>query len=306
MRDDGGMSTAPSFDSFSNQLADAIASAAPSVVQVHGGRRPGTGLVYAENVVLTTIRSLGREDHLRVRRDDGEALDAELAGWDPATNLAVLRVGGLSRPAITPSATAPRVGHLAIAVARSWSNAVTATTGIVSVIGGPLATGRRRAIDEVIRTSAPMHDGFSGGAFLDVSGGLIGVATAARIRGLGVVIPAAIAWKTAASVLEHGRPRRGYVGVALQRVTLAPPQRPAPEREGALLVVGVTDGSPAAAAGVLIGDVLTDFDGTALDAPDDLLDLLTGDRAGRTVPVRLLRGGQPLEMNIAVGERPSS
>jgi len=169
VRDDSGMSTALSLEVFSNQLADAVASAAPSVVQVQGGRRPGTGLVYADNVVLTTIRSLGREDHLRVRRDDGEALDAELAGWDPATNLAVLRVQGLSRAVLTPASSAPRVGHLAIAVARSWSNAVTATTGMVSVIGGPLATGRRRAIDEVIRTSAPMHDGFSGGAFLDAS-----------------------------------------------------------------------------------------------------------------------------------------
>ena len=301
------MPTALSLDVFSNQLADAIAAAAPSVVQVQGGgRRPGTGLVYADHVVLTTIRSLGREDQLRVRRDDGEALDAELAGWDPATNLAVLRVQGLSRPAMTPTASPPRVGHLAIAVARSWSNAVTATTGIVSVIGGPLATGRRRAIDEVIRTSAPMHDGFSGGAFLDVSGSLIGVATAARIRGLGVVIPAGIAWKTAAAVLEHGRPRRGYVGVAVQRVALASAQRPAPDREVALLVVGVTDGSPAAAAGVLVGDVLIDFDGHPLEAPDDLLDLLTGDRAGRTVPVRLFRGGQPLEISIAVEERPSS
>ena len=183
---------------------------------------------------------------------------------------------------------------------------MTATTGIVSVIGGPLATGRRRAIDEVIRTSAPMHDGFSGGAFLDVSGGLIGVATAARIRGLGVVIPAGIAWKTAASVLEHGRPRRGYVGVAVQRVALTPAQRPAPERERALLVVGVTDGSPAAAAGVLVGDVLMDFDGVPLDTPDDLLDVLTGDRAGRTVVARLIRGGQPLDVTIAVGERSSS
>jgi len=82
-----------------------------------------------------------------------------------------------------------RVGHLALAVARSWSNVVTASAGIVSVIGGPLPTGRRRAIDQVIRTTAPMHDGFAGGAFLDTSGGLIGIATAAAIRGLGVVIP---------------------------------------------------------------------------------------------------------------------
>src|SRR5438876_3939015 len=98
--------------------------------------------------------------------------------------------------------TDARVGHLALAVARSWSNALTASAGIVSVIGGPLPTGRRRAIDEVIRTTAPMHDGFAGGAFVDTTGGLVGVTTASAIRGLGVVIPAAIAWQTAATVVQ--------------------------------------------------------------------------------------------------------
>src|SRR5438445_6216639 len=194
--------------SFSNQLADAVAAAAPSVVQVQGRRRPASGLVYADNVVLTTIQALGREDGLHVRRHDGSVLEAELAGWDPTTNLALLRVAGLDVKAILPAAAPARVGHLALALARSWSNSVTASAGIVSVIGGPLPTGRRRAIDQVIRTNAPMHGGFAGGAFLDTAGGLIGIATAASIRGLGVVIPAPIAWKTAATVLEHGGLKR--------------------------------------------------------------------------------------------------
>src|SRR5262245_21141681 len=197
---------------FSTQLADAVASAAPSVVQVQGRRRPASGLVYADGVVLTTVRALGREDGVRVRRHDGTVLDAELAGWDPTTSLALLRVAGLDAPPLVPADAKARVGQLALALARSWSNAVTASAGLVSVIGGPLATGRRRSIDEVIRTSAPMHDGFSGGAFLAVDGGLLGVTTAASIRGLGVVIPAGIAWRTAATLAEHGSLKRGYLG----------------------------------------------------------------------------------------------
>src|SRR4029078_10735047 len=120
---------------FSNQLADAVAAAAPSVVQVQGRRRPASGLVYADNVVLTTVRALGREDGIHVRRHDGRALDAELAGWDPTKSLAVLRVAGLETPAIAPAGSAPRVGHLALAVARSWSNVITASAGMLSVIG---------------------------------------------------------------------------------------------------------------------------------------------------------------------------
>lgn len=290
---------------FSNQLADAVATASPSVVQVQGRRRPASGLVYADGVVLTTVRALGREDGLHVRRDDGQTFDAELAGWDPTTSLAVLRVAGLGARPIAPASSEARVGHLALAVARSWSNAVTASAGIVSVIGGPLPTGRRRAIDQVIRTTAPMHDGFAGGAFLDTSGGLVGIATAAAIRGLGVVIPAAIAWKTAGTLLEHGRLKRGYLGIAGQPVTLAENQKGAEGRDGALLVVGVTSGSPAAAAGVLVGDVLLQFDGQAIESPEDLLDLLVGDRVGRQVTVRALRGGAVTDLKVTVGERPT-
>jgi len=289
--------------SFSNQLADAVAAASPSVVQVQGHRRPVSGLVYAENVVLTTARALGRGDNLHVRRDDGRTLDAELAGWDPTTSLAVLRVPGLETRPIQPAASAARVGHLAVAVARSWSNNVTASAGIVSVIGGPLRTGHRRAIDQVIRTTAPMHDGFSGGAFLDTSGALLGIATAAAIRGLGVVIPASIAWKTAATVLEHGSLKRGFLGIAAQPVHLADHQRAAGGREQALLVVGVTSESPAAAAGVLVGDVLLEFDGHALESPEELLDLLLGDRVGRAVPLKVLRGGATVEFAVTVCER---
>lgn len=290
----------------SDQLADVIAATAVSVVQVQGRRRPASGLVYGPDVVVTTMRALGREDGIRVRRDDGETYEAELAGWDPSTSLAAVRVPGLDGRPLTAATTSPRVGHLALALARSWSNAVTASAGIVSVIGGPLPTGRRRAIDQVIRTTAPMHEGFAGGALLDASGALLGIATAVEIRGLGVVIPAPIAWKAIAAVLEHGGVRRGYLGIAGQTVTLPAGQREAigGDREDALLVVGLTDGGPAARGGVLVGDVIATFDGEPVESPEDLLDRLVGSRAGREVPLRILRGGAARDVTVVVGERP--
>ena len=282
----------------SNSMADAVAATAPSVVQVHGRRRPASGLVYANGTVVTTMRAVGREDGLRVRTHGGDALEATLAGWDPTTSLAVLKVADLKAPPLTPSSTPARVGHIALAVARSWSNAVTASAGIVAVIGGPLPTGRRRAIDEVIRTTAPMHDGFSGGAFLDAGGALIGMTTAASIRGFGVVIPAGIVWKTAAHVLEHGGAARGYLGIVGQPVRF-------PDKEtGGLLVTSLASDGPAAKAGVLIGDVVLSLDGTAVAAPEDLLDLLTGSRIGQTAALHLIRGGMPLDLRVTVGARP--
>lgn len=298
VRDDSGMLT-----QFSNQMADAVASAAPSVVQVHGGRRPVSGLVYASDVVLTTMRGVGQHEHVPVRRHDGQVLQGDLAGWDPATQLAVLRVPGLGLAPIVRAAAEARVGHLALAIARSWSNAVTATAGLVSVIGGPLATGRRRAIDQVIRTSAPMHEGFSGGAFVNTEGGLLGVATAISIRGLGVVIPAATAWTAAAALLEHGSLKRGYLGIAAQPVSVPDRQRGNSGRAEGLLVVGVKPDSPAGTAGVLVGDILLALDDHPLTTPEELLDLLTGDRVSRPATLQVIRGDQPVSVTVTIAER---
>ncbi len=292
-----------SLAAFSNQLADAVANVAGSVVQVHGRRRPATGLIYAPDAVVTTARAVGREDGVQVTTPDGRSLNAELAGWDLTTHVAVLKVPGLGGRPIEPASAPARVGQIALGVARSWSNSLTASAGIVAVIGGPLATGRRRAIDQVIRVTAPMHDGFAGGACLDVTGGIIGLVTAARIRGFRVVIPTSIAWKAAQDVLEHGRPRRGYLGIAGQAVQLGAAQRPTEERETAVLIVGVTPDSPAAAAGLIVGDVLTDLDGQPIESPEDLLDVLIGDRVGRQVELRIIRGGAPATLSVSLREK---
>lgn len=288
----------------STQMADAVDAVAASVVQVQGHRRPASGLVYGDGLVLTTMRAIGGDDGLHVRRHDGTVLDAELAGWDQTTTLAVLRVANLGLPALSPSSITPRVGNLAIAVARSWSNSLTASAGIVSVIGGPLRTGRRRAIDQVIRTTAPMHDGFSGGAFTDSTGGLIGVTTATAIRGTAVVIPAGIAWAAAQRVLEHGQVRRGYLGVMGQAVTLSASQAASCGRETALLVVGVAPSSAAASAGVLVGDIVLALDETSTASPEDLLDLLATQNVGRQATLRVLRGSTAVDLPVTIGERP--
>jgi S1-C subfamily serine protease len=297
--------TSSVLETMSNELVEAVTAAAPAVTQVQGGRSPISGVVCADDVVLTTIRALGRGDGVQVRRHDGKTYEAELAGWDPATRLVALRVAGLDVAPFVLSDQPARVGQIALAVARSWSNAVTASAGIVSIIGGPLRTGVGRAIDEIIRTTAPMHDGFAGGAFVDSAGRLIGVSTAAAIRGLGVVIPARIAWATAAALVQHGTVRRGYLGLAGQTVRLPDGQRGPDNRDRGLLVVAVTPESPAAAAGLLVGDLLLDFDGQAVGSADELLEQLTAERIGHAVPIQVRRGGVAIELQVTIGERAS-
>jgi S1-C subfamily serine protease len=293
------------FAEISENIAEVVARVAPSVVQVEGRRRRVSGVVYAPGIVLSTTRALGRDDTARIRRHDGTWFAAELAGWDVATQLAVLKVEGLDVPAVERARREARTGQLAVSVARSWSNAVTASVGNVAIIGGPLPTGPRRGIERIIRTTAPMHDGFSGGAFVDPAGQLAGITTAAAIRGLGIVIPADIAYTTAETIVKRGGFRRSYLGLAGQSVRLPETQRLEHDAEEALLVVAVTPGSPAAAAGVLVGDLLLEFAGRPLVAPEDLLTLLMDEPAGREVALRIRRGTQTIDVRVTLGERPA-
>jgi S1-C subfamily serine protease len=292
-----------SLTALSEQMATAVESIAPSVVQVHGRRRPVSGVAYASDIVLTNARALGRDDGVKVTTSDGRTTTAELAGWDPASGLAALRIAGLALTPAPVADTPARVGHIALAVARSWSNSLTASAGIVAVIGGPLRTGRGRELEQVIRVTAPLHEGFAGGAVTDAAGRVIGIGTAAQIRGLAVVIPAAIAWKSVAHVLEHGRPKTGFLGVSGHPVRLAEGQRGNGGRDRALLVIDVTAGGPADAGGVLIGDLILDVDQQPVGSIDDLLSLLNSERVGRGVAVRVLRGGAVKDLTVTVGER---
>jgi serine protease Do len=292
-----------SLASLSNELADLSAAHAPSVVQVIGARRPASGVIHGADTIITTARALGREDGLRVRVNDADPIEADLAGWDPASGIAVLRSRAkleIAPPKIAESE--PRVGQIVVALARSWSNALTASAGIVAVVGGPLRTGRRREISRVIRVTAPMHDGFAGGGLFDASGVLAGITTAAVIRGFGVAIPASIAWTAANQVLTVGT-SRGFVGVAVQPVQLSAAQRTSGHERG-LLVVGVTPGSPAEAAGVIVGDILLQFGDKPTESPEDLLDQLTGNLIGQKIQVRTLHGGLPRDVEVAVATRP--
>ena len=148
-----------------------------------------------------------------------------------------------------------------------------------------------------------MHDGFGGGAFVDTGGKLIGVPTAAEIRGLGVVIPVRIAWAAAAALIQHGSVKRGYLGLAGQPVRLPGAQRGPDDRDRALLVVAVTPESPAEAAGLLVGDLLLEFDGHPIRSADELLELLTAERIGHPAPIQIRRGAERLDLTMTVSER---
>jgi S1-C subfamily serine protease len=287
----------------SNQMADAVDSAARYVLQVRSRRwRPAAGVVFAEHHVLVADHAVEQDEDVTVRTHDGRVLAAAVAGRDPSSDLAVLEVADLTVQPAVPSPASARVGQVAIAVGRSWSGAVIAGFGVVSSVGGPWRTGRGPGVEQVIRTDIAPYAGFTGGALLAPDGSLLGVASGILLRGLSLAIPAAIAWPLADGLAQHGGVRRAFLGVAGQPVRLSETQHRGVRTRG-ILVVNVSDGGPAHRAGLMVGDVLLSLNGQPVEDPDALLSLLTADLVDRPVPVEILRAGTPQTVEVTPQSR---
>jgi S1-C subfamily serine protease len=289
----------------SDGMADAVENIAASVVRVNGRRRrSGSGVVFVQNKVLTASHVLEREEDLSVETADGRTLTARFVGRDHPTDLAVLDVEGLDVEPVTPAEGEARVGQISLAVgSHSRGEGPRATLGVVSAVGGPVRTRRGPRLERYIQTDATPYPGFSGGPLIDVRGNVLGILVSGWGRGAAFAIPADLAWRTAGTLSEGGSVKRGYLGILSQPVRLPDGQRLGLTQRGGLLVVGVEDGSPAGRGGLIVGDILATLDGQSVEDTDDLLVLLAGDRVGRPVPVRLVRGGELAEMEITVGER---
>lgn len=289
--------------SLSEELAAAVEAVAPSVVQAHGARRAQAGLVFDADLVMTSGRHLDGAT-VSVRAADGRVLEGTLVGHGRMTGLAVVRVPGLGAPA-ADTAPAPAPGHLAQAVGRTWSGGVFAAFAPVAVVGGPLRTGRRTELPQVIRVGLAPHGALVGGALVDGAGRVLGLVTGTAIRGTTVVVPSEFAWADAREVVAHEGRAPGYLGIGSMPVGLPEAQRAGGSGRG-LLVTSVAEGGPAASAGVLVGDVIVAFDGAPVDDPDDLLARLRGVRAGQAVRLSCSRGGVAHELAVTAGERPRS
>ncbi len=288
----------------SNQMADAVERVSLGLVLVNGRQgRPGSGIVYAQDLVLTADHVLEREEDLTIVTHDGRTLPAQFAGRDLATDLAVLRVANLSiAPAVTSTEQA-RVGQLVLAVGRTENDGPMASVGVVSAVGGPLRIAQGVTLERYIRTDAIPYPGFSGGPLIDTQGAVLGITTTGLLNSATLAIPATIAWGIAETLAQQGFIKRGYLGISSQLVQLPEAQRAGRSEEHGLLIVQVDEGSPAQKGGLLLGDILIAIDGHPLKDAEDLRSLLTGDRVGKTIPVEVIRGGKPQTLQVTVGQR---
>jgi len=288
----------------SNAMAAAAEKAGASTVLVDARRRmPGSGIAFATDLVLTADHVVEQEDGIRVLLADGTQVGAKLAGRDPGSDLAVLR---LDKPAAKAAEQAreAKIGELVLALGRPSPEGIEVSLGVISAMGGPVRT-HGGSIEKFIRTDTTPFPGFSGGPLVDAEGRVVGVNTSGFGRGIALTIPADYAWKIANQLSTTGSVKRGYLGIRSEMVELAEAAQKALQREQpvGLLIVGVEKKSPAEAGGLMVGDILVGVNGQAVADHDSLFGHLGGDLVDQTVPVEVLRGGQKARVDVKIGAR---
>jgi S1-C subfamily serine protease len=285
-----------SLTSLSDELAGVVERAGASVVAVYGGgRMPSSGVHWSPGLIVTAEHSLRRDEEIRVGLADGRTIAAELAGRDPGTDLAVLKIDG-GALAVLPSTrqSGAKTGNIVLAIGRHRDIGVCAAMGIVSVVGPGYQTWRGGRLDSFLRLDLELYPGCSGALVVDSSGQAVGIASSIHSRIAPVAIPAATVDRVAAELAKRGYVARGYLGVGMQPVAL-------PDGAG-LIVVSVEKSSPAAKAGFVIGDILLALGGKTVRDTRDVQTFLAGDQIGKTVAASILRGGERKEIALTVGE----
>ena len=281
----------------SSELADVVGKIGKSVVAVDARPRFGSsGVFWRPGIVVTAEHTIRREEEITVTLPDGAKVQASMAGSDPGTDLALLKVDGSNAQAPALAAGDPAPGNLALAIGRSPDSGVNATMGIVSAVSGSWRTWRGGRLDRYIRLDLTLYPGSSGGLVVNANGEAIGIATSALSRIAGLAIPASTVDRVVDEILSRGHVARGYLGVGLQPVEL-------PDHHKGLIVLSLEPEGPAAKSGVLIGDVMVSLGGAAVEDTDDIQSVLERHAVGQTVSAGLVRGGAALTIGIVIGER---
>ncbi len=300
-------SSAELLAALSNGLADAVARAAAGTVTVYGRRRlPASGIAWDATTVVTASHVVERDEDITIGLPDGTRVPATLVGRDHGSDLAVLSAELTGVTPLAHAGTAARVGHLALAVGRAGTDDLRATFGSISTVGGTWRTINGNEVAGFVRAELTMLPGFSGGPLVTVGGELIGMNTSAIGHDGGLTLPVNAIAPIAAELREHGKVRRGYLGVATRTVDVPESLRGgADDAQGrGLMVVHVEPDGPAGGAGLVLGDVLLAIGGQAVSDAESLQRQLGPETVGQPVQVQLLRGGAVTEISVTVGTRP--
>src|SRR5919204_948459 len=249
-------------DAYSAAVVGVAEKVLPSVASVRVRTRRGQGagsasVLTADGFLLTSAHVVEGADQVEVAFNDGTDVEADVIGRDALSDLAVLRArgGAVPAPVVLGNAAELRVGQLVVALGNPLGLAGSVTAGIVSALGRSLPTRNGRVVDEVIQTDAALNPGNSGGVLADSAGRMVGVNTAVAGIGVGLAVPINSTTRTIITeLMTSGRVRRAWLGIAGAQAPLPPPLVAKTGRRTGLRVAQVVGGSPAAVAGLRVGD----------------------------------------------------
>ncbi len=293
-------------DAYSAAVVHVAETVLPSVASLSVRTRRGHGAgsasaLTADGFLLTSAHVVEGAERATAAFSDGSEVPADVIGRDPLSDLAVLRARGpVPAPITLGDAAKLRVGQLVVALGNPLGLAGSVTAGIVSALGRSLPTRSGRVVDEVIQTDAALNPGNSGGALADSSGRVVGVNTAVAGIGVGLAVPINDTTRQIISTLmTHGRVRRAWLGIAGAQASLPPPLVAKTGRRTGLRVAQVIDGSPAAQAGLRVGDVLLAVDGEPIASSTAVQRRMVEDAIGRRLEITVWRNGALVDV-IAV------
>lgn len=322
----------------SEAMADLTADAAPSVLRVDGRRRlPATGIAWSERLIVTAHHVLERDDGISIGLPDGGRAEAELVGRDPRHDLALLRVEAELKAAQLAEGDSLRVGNLALALGRPRRHVKT-TLGIVTGLISPGDARRRRRrlkqrfaehrdsgkwkgkqrawmkkaawkaggwerllAGSIIQTDVTMYPGFSGGPLLAADGRVQGMNSSGFAGGVSIALPVSTIRKSVSALLADGKIQTGYLGIGAQSALLPEAIAESLGQGAGLLIVSVEPDSPAATAGMMVGDILTALQSEPLEDVDELQSLLMRLEPGGEVAFSYARGGDLRQGSMVLG-----
>ncbi len=269
----------------------------------------GSGVIVSKKgYVLTNYHVIEGADEIQVALRDGRSAEAVIAGTDPESDLAILKIELEKLPTITFAQSEDlKVGDVVLAIGNPFGVGQTVTMGIVS------ATGRDRlginVFENFIQTDAAINPGNSGGALVNPYGHLVGINTAIFSRsggyqGIGFAIPVNSAIDVMRQIIETGHVTRGWLGIEVQDITPQLAESFGLKDTSGVIVAGILRNGPAAAAGLQPGDIIKEINGEPMRDSRDVMNVIAKTAPGDTVSITILHQGKPSEVKASVGKRP--
>jgi S1-C subfamily serine protease len=290
---------------FSEHAAELVERAAGSIVAVHGGGRwPLSGIHWRSGVIVTAEEVLERDENIKLTLPGGRVADASLAGRDPTTDVAVLRFQPDGLPTATTAEASLRAGYVVVAVG-NHDGAPLAALGIVALAGGAWHSVRGGTIDSLIRLDLVLSPAAEGGALVDLQGRVIGMTVLGPSR-RALSIPSSTIDRVVDQLLARGHVFLGYLCAGLQPIKqerASGGSQASGSRRG-VLVVSIDPNGPSARAGILVGDIVTAWNGQPIERVREIMRLLGPESIGTTVDLGLIRGGAPAALRVVISERP--